>query len=67
MGSLSAESKAGSASWEERCLLIRGCSNDQMSAGMIKGYGLFRVLEADSLGEEERKERQRTGKASPRM
>lgn len=31
MGSLRAESMAGSASWEDRFFLMRGCSNEQMS------------------------------------
>lgn len=31
MGSLQAESVAGSASWEDRVFLMRGCSNEQMS------------------------------------
>lgn len=52
--SLNAESRVGSACWEERSLLMRGCLIDQMS-------GFSRLLEVDSLGEERRKEKQRIG------
>lgn len=58
MGSLNAESIAGSTCWEERSLLMRGCLIDQMS-------GVSRLLEVESLGEERRKEKQIIGLVAP--